>query len=100
MKILKNQTVVVLNNMKIDKKADLSINVIIVAAIALIVLVVLVAVFTGRFGIFSKAIKQTGDPSEDCEEQGFVEKDDVRCPEGSSIALGKVRTSGNICCTK
>ena len=40
------------------KKAQgLSINVIIIVAIALIVLVVLVAVFTGRLGIFTGAVK-------------------------------------------
>jgi len=39
---------------------SISINTIIVAAIALIVLVVLIAIFTGRLGIFSKGIAQTG----------------------------------------
>lgn len=37
-----------------NKKGDLSINLIIIAAIALLVLVVLAAIFTGRLGIFSK----------------------------------------------
>lgn len=43
-----------------NKKADLSVNVIIIAAIALIVLVVLIIVFTGRFGIFSDGVKNIG----------------------------------------
>jgi hypothetical protein len=42
----------IFNMRKIGKKADLSINIIIIAAIALIVLVVLIAVFTGRMTVF------------------------------------------------
>jgi len=38
------------------KSQGISINVIIIAAIALIILVVLIAVFTGRFGLFSKGL--------------------------------------------
>ncbi len=38
------------------KSQGISVNVIIIAAIALIVLVVLIAVFTGRFGLFSKGL--------------------------------------------
>jgi hypothetical protein len=46
--------------MKSSKKgADISLNVIIVAAIALIVLVVLVMIFTGRMSIFNKGITST-----------------------------------------
>ncbi len=42
------------------KKGDLSLNVIIVAAIALIVLVVLVVIFTGRIGVFSQEVSKEG----------------------------------------
>ena len=42
------------------KGQGMSVNVIIIAAIALIVLVVLVAIFTGRLGIFTGALKKTG----------------------------------------
>ncbi len=42
------------------KKGDLSLNVIIVAAIALIVLVVLVVIFTGRIGVFSQGVSKEG----------------------------------------
>jgi hypothetical protein len=42
------------------KKGDLSINVIIVAAIALIILVVLVVIFTGRIGVFSQGVSKEG----------------------------------------
>lgn len=54
----------------LNKKADLSVNVIIIAAIALIVLVVLIIVFTGRFGIFNEGIKSFGNPSEPCTAEG------------------------------
>ena len=38
------------------KKADISVNIIIIAALALIVLVVLVAIFTGRMGTWGKGV--------------------------------------------
>ena len=50
----------------------LSITTIIVAAIALIVLVVLIAIFTGRIGIFSSGIKESGlSCNQACEALGF-----------------------------
>jgi len=55
-----------------DKKAQgLSINVIIIVAIALIVLVVLVAVFTGRLGIFTGAVKTAVTCNEVCIAAGY-----------------------------
>lgn len=59
---------------KHNKKGDLSINIIIVAAISLAVLVILFMIFTGRLNIFSKGVDTTqkagyacvcADPSED-----------------------------------
>lgn len=46
------------------RKADISINTIIIAALGLLVLVVLIAVFTGRLGIFTQEVgqQQTGLP--------------------------------------
>ena len=88
------------------KKAQgLSVNTIIIAAIALIVLVVLIAVFTGRFGIFSKSLGS-------CETNGGqclpecklpnVEMTQYDCPSGFSqsgesmvISAGKT-----VCCVK
>lgn len=57
--------------MKKGKKGDLSINIIIAASVALIVLVVLVAVFTGRFGIFSYGVKNAAKCEEACKTAGF-----------------------------
>ena len=58
--------------MKSQKKAQgLSVDVIIIAAIALIVLVVLIAVFTGRFGIFTGGVKASTDCSKACVAAGY-----------------------------
>ena len=47
------------------KGAEISINVVIIAAIALIVLVVLVAIFTGRLGLFGKEVAKVGNSCTD-----------------------------------
>lgn len=84
------------------KKAGqgLSITTIIIGAIALIVLVVLIAIFTGRFGLFSKGLESclgecsktpcTGAsiPGTDCKKQG---KGDYCC-----IMLGSEKEGANV----
>lgn len=56
-----------------DKKGvDISVNVIIVAAIALAVLVVLFAIFTGRMGGFSRGVKEVTSCNEVCKARGFA----------------------------
>ncbi|MDO8740226.1 MAG: hypothetical protein Q7J54_01485 [Candidatus Woesearchaeota archaeon] len=53
--------------MKSNKKGmDMSVNVIIIAALALIVLVVLFAIFTGRLGGFSLAVQSCVDKGGEC----------------------------------
>lgn len=47
--------------LKSKKGAEMSLNVIIVAAIALIVLVILVAIFTGRITLFQSGVNSAGD---------------------------------------
>jgi uncharacterized membrane protein YqiK len=71
--------------MEHKKKAQgLSVNVIIIAAIALIILVVLVAVFTGRFGLFTQGVKESTKCEQACKAIGKVEgtmdKHDVVIP--------------------
>ncbi|MBI2653560.1 hypothetical protein HYX02_01990 [Candidatus Woesearchaeota archaeon] len=44
--------------MRKKRAQGISINAIIIAALALVVLVVLFAVFTGRFGIFSRSLNE------------------------------------------
>ncbi len=62
---------------KHNKKGDLSINIIIIAAISLAVLVILFMIFTGRLNLFSKGVTQTqkagytcicNNPTDDVEE--------------------------------
>jgi len=62
--------------MKINKKgAEMSLNVIIIAAITLIVLIILVFIFTGRMNIFGKGL-------EDCYSKGEGADCGVDCGEG------------------
>ena len=53
---------------------ELSVNVIIIAAITLIVLIVLIAIFTGRIGKFSSGVEQQTAGAEQrlCAAQGLV----------------------------
>lgn len=53
------------------KSQGISINIIIIASIALIILVVLVAVFTGRFGVFTSGVKKATTCSEACKAADF-----------------------------
>jgi len=81
-------------------------HVIIVAVIALIVLIVLIAVFTGRFGGFSKGIGSFGNPALTCDGQGgnLIEVENLvkgGCPGGKvEIASRDSIAKGNKCCKK
>lgn len=91
--------------MKSGKKGQgLSVNVIIVAAIALIVLVILVAVFTGRFSVFTGGLKGMGDASQPCNEnaqgmEGAVlyEADVGSCLDGDRVISAQT-SPGKVCC--
>ncbi len=71
------------------KGADISITVIIVAAVSLIVLVVLIAIFTGRIGVFSQKIDEQG--KNICQNQGG------RCITGACDSTLEVRAFGARC---
>ncbi len=75
------------------KKGDISINVIVIAAIALIVLVVLIVIFTSRFGVFTKTVKN-------CEAQGGVCKASCDASaEGTLLGTDCEQKAGiNKCC--
>ena len=62
------------------KGVDLSVNVIIVAAIGLAVLVVLFMIFTGRLGMFSKGVAETTTCEQACKAAGY--DDDVLVSAG------------------
>ncbi|MCX8147064.1 MAG: hypothetical protein N3D84_01205 [Candidatus Woesearchaeota archaeon] len=53
------------------KKGDLSINIIIIAAIALVIFVVLLLIFSGRMGLFTRSIEKC---------QGTCVKTAAECP--------------------
>jgi hypothetical protein len=53
-----------------SKKADLSLNTIVIAAITLIVLVVIVLIFTGRINIFSNGLQDCINKGGEVEEAG------------------------------
>lgn len=79
--------------------AELSLNVIIVAAIALIVLVILVLIFTGRIAIFRVGI-------EDCQSKGGTcvptgqdcPQNNVYLPGASCFVGGQKDTTNAKCC--
>ncbi|MFH0979056.1 MAG: hypothetical protein V1837_07195 [Candidatus Woesearchaeota archaeon] len=62
------------------KKADLSMNMIILAVLGIILLIVLVALFTGKIRIFSSNVLGS------CAEQGGTCAQQGKCDEGKYIA--------------
>ena len=94
-----------------DKKGvDLSVNVIIVAAIALAVLVVLFAIFTGRIGVFSKGVSETTNCEQICNAAGYkveltkTTNEGGTCTGGTTPLLGAYELEGGVrkqcCCGK
>jgi len=76
------------------KRGELSINVIVVAAIALLVLVVLSVIFLGKLGIFSVKIKDcttvggTCDQGSECDD-GYRQHPEAACYEDGRIDPGR-----------
>jgi len=83
------------------KSQGISINVIIIAAVALIVLVVLVAVFTGRFGMFTQGIRGASTCGEACKSAGYTNGGSAQqsdCISPAKILSGFHETEGDYCC--
>ncbi|RME78672.1 hypothetical protein D6774_00340 [Candidatus Woesearchaeota archaeon] len=84
----------------LTKKAELSLEVIIVAVIVLIVLVVLVLVFTGKIGNFGETTQETEEqfnPS-NCEIPGTGRYcSNTPCPTGKSVSA-QCPNPGEVCC--
>jgi len=85
------------------KKADLSVNVIIVTIIALIVLIILTFVFTGRLTLFNQKISdckaiagnECEDKSPGCNfDEGFVEEPSKVCLKQGTKEI----ESEKVCC--
>lgn len=93
-----------------NRKGDMTINTIIVAAIGLLVLVVLIAIFTGRLGGFQQAIDvQQGAQSQCtsvCAARNFQTatlKDAASgCASEETLMIGSYRvgTNDKVCCCK
>lgn len=83
-----------------NNKADLSVNVIIIAAIALIVLVVLIIVFTGRFGIFSSGVEKTSGCEKACKALGYGhgQNELTGCTKSQKPLPGFTSEKGDPCC--
>ena len=83
------------------KGVELSVNVIIIAAISLAVLVVLFAIFTGRLGVFTKGVQETDTCAQKCASlnanTGNPPGEDKICFEGQYIA-GTYSDGKNGCC--
>jgi len=78
------------------KGAELSMNVIVIAAIVLLVLVVLSIIFLGRIGIFGKSVG-------DCATKGGVCVAREDCTDITRLAPGtncEKDEPGTICCVK
>ncbi len=86
------------------KGVDLSVNVIIVAAIALAVLVVLFMIFTGRLAIFSKGVSEVASCAKSCENVGVkisVQINPTECNRVNGQYLPGTYNdvvSPNVCC--
>lgn len=85
-----------------EKKAvELSVNVIIIAAISLAVLVVLFAVFTGRLGSFSRGLSETDTCAQKCSSLDMAYR--VAAPESRNCGddlyiAGIYNNAPNGCC--
>ena len=67
----------------LNKKGDLSLNIIIVTVILLVVLVVVLMIFTGRMNIFTKGLgEKTGDSTKSCGDNNGVFSYELTCPTG------------------
>ena len=77
----------------LNKKADLSLNLIIMAIIALIVLVVVVTIFTGKLGTF----RQTSDT---CQKNGGACIENVANADGSEACSGQYESKQSYPCMK
>ncbi len=83
----------VLHTSRMNKKGmEMSIQLMVVAAIALIILIVLIVLFTGSAGNFSNTLNS-------CEDKGYTcrskcSSDEINFPTGN----GECKENGKICC--
>ena len=85
------------------KKGDLSLNLIIVAAVLMIVFVVLVVIFSGRMGIFRSAVDKCEPTYGKCVKTGCtgtyqIEKTEYSCDLDKDGKYGEAKKTDGICC--
>ncbi|MCX6706540.1 MAG: hypothetical protein NT001_00135 [Candidatus Woesearchaeota archaeon] len=90
--------------MRSKKGMDMSIELIIVAALALIILIVLILIFTGQIGKARFALNKTGATYSgdkcDMPSLGRTCKYKVQCDDAGGIDYGTLDcTMGTICCS-
>ncbi len=83
-------------NMKSNKKADLSIQLIVVVVIALVILVIVLAITSGKLKIFGKTAASCETRGGDCKVKG--ELSDGKCREGSVEIPGTDCEASEKCC--
>lgn len=85
------------------KKGDLSLNLIIVAAILMIVLVVLVVIFAGRMGIFRGSVEKCSSYKGTCSKEGCtgqyeIEKSEYSCDLDGDGKYNEGKNVDGVCC--
>lgn len=84
--------------MPFSRKADLTLNVIVVAALVLIVLVVMVMIFTGSMGKWVDNLRRAQE-GKTCEQLGGQQEQGVLCPAGTTPILAAMNIpDGYVCC--
>jgi len=83
---------------KNNKKADMSIWIIVTAALALMVLVILAAILTGRIKIFSESLQSCAAKQGSCEK---LSEKWPTCPDNKALITNTdCETKKQICCVQ
>ena len=85
------------------KKGDMSLNLIIVAAILMVIFVVLVVIFSGRMGIFRGSIEKCSSYKGTCTKEGCtgtyeIQKPEYGCDLNGNNKFNEGRQIDGVCC--
>lgn len=87
-----------------EKKADMTIQVVVLAALALIFFIVVVYIMGGKFALFSGELGACENKGGECVDQGtsssYGTKADFTCPENQECRLNTCIGKGGSCATK
>ena len=83
----------------LNKKADMTLNLIIAAAIAMVVLIVMILIFTGKINVFANSPCNTGDGTRSVKNSGECGPKGTFDP--TCIVAGNFKDvgSGQTCCS-